>query len=204
MVDTVITLGSFAFREFEIPEFINFGGEQKLSVKELVGGTRIIDAMGSSNSDPQWSGLITGQDAMQRAMQLDAMRIAGLTVDFSVFSLKYQVLIASFNFKTERYYQIHYDITLKIVIDFNTINVNNNVIDFTTQTNNDLNSVNTLVKSINDPTLNANLLNVNTTFSAIPSEDQATPAQVNTATTAGTAMDQAAEDYLAAIEKAYF
>ncbi len=182
MVDTVITLGNFQFRDYEVPEYINFGGEQRLSVKELVGGTRIIDAMGPSDTDPTWSGLIMGTDAMQRALQLDAMRVAGQTLTFSIFSLSYQVIIANFVFKTERYYQIRYEITLKIVTDYNTVNINNNVTNFTGQINNDLSTVNSLGSSINDPTLNADLLNITTTFSDIPSVDQAPPDQVNDAT----------------------
>ena len=55
--DTVLTLGDFEFARYEIPEQITFGGDQRLVVHELVGGTRVIDAMGRADAPLEWSGL---------------------------------------------------------------------------------------------------------------------------------------------------
>ena len=180
MVDTVITLGNFQFRNMEIPEFINFGGDQKLSVKELVGGARIVDVMGPSHGDPQWSGLITGPDAMSRAQSLNAMRIAGRSLNFSVFSLSYQVVIESFVFKTEKFYQISFDIKLKVVTDYNQANTSNNTTDFTTQVNNDASSLTTLSNNLNDTTFTTSVTQLNNDLINTPSIDDANPTQINT------------------------
>lgn len=204
MVDTVILLGNFQFRDHEIPELINFGGEQKLAVKELVGGTRIIDAMGPSHGDPTWSGLITGSDAMQRASLLDAMRIAGQALDFSVFSLRYKVLIASFIYKPEKYYQVRYDITLKVIIDYNAININNNVVNFTGQVNNDLNSVKTLTSSINDVTLTTKIDNLSDVIDNTTSIEQADPQTVNQINDSATEGNQAIDNVLTNIHDSVF
>ena len=46
-----LTLGGVVFADFEIPDSINFGGEQVLSVHQLPGGTRVIDALGPSDAE---------------------------------------------------------------------------------------------------------------------------------------------------------
>jgi len=50
--DTTVNLGAFQFALFEIPEKIHWGGSQRTAVHELVGGKRVIDAMGRSDSRP--------------------------------------------------------------------------------------------------------------------------------------------------------
>lgn len=178
MVDTVITLGGFEFRNIEIPQSINFGGDQKLSVHELIGGQRVVDAMGPSDVDLSWEGLITGPDALQRALQLDGMRIAGQLLPFSVFNLKYNVFIATFSYSPERFYQVRYTITLKVVQDFYSANLKN-VVSFTNSITTDVNNINTLVTSINDPTTIAAVNQLNSDLNLTPIIENATAQQIN-------------------------
>ena len=46
MPDLILQLGDFQFQQQEIPESIPFGGEQALAVHRLVGGVKVVDAMG--------------------------------------------------------------------------------------------------------------------------------------------------------------
>ena len=61
-----ITLGSIVFQDFEIPQEMPFGGAHMLVVKKLVGGDRVIDAMGRDDAEKAWSGRFRGSAAEAR------------------------------------------------------------------------------------------------------------------------------------------
>lgn len=113
--DTSLVLGDFEFARFEIPERIQFGGDQKLVTHELVGGQRVVDAMGRSDMPLEWSGVFMGQNALERARYLDGLRVAGkeLLLTWSEFS--YFVVVQSFRCTFERAYKLPYSITCLVV-----------------------------------------------------------------------------------------
>lgn len=113
--DTSLVLGDFEFARFEIPERIPFGGDQKLVTHELVGGQRVVDAMGRSDMPLEWSGVFMGQNALERARYLDNLRVAGkeLLLTWSEFS--YFVVVQSFRCTFERSYKLPYSITCLVV-----------------------------------------------------------------------------------------
>lgn len=115
--DVTLKLGDFEFARYEIPEKINFGGEQQLAVHELVGGIRIVDAMGRSNAPVEWSGLFQGENASLRARYLDGLRIAGKPLELTWADFRYKVVIRSFLAEYERFYQIPYRISCVVVDD---------------------------------------------------------------------------------------
>jgi len=114
---TTLTLGTFTFATYEIPERINFGGSQALSVKQLVGGQRIVDAMGRLDDDITWSGLFFGSTAVLRARFLDGMRIKGLPLLLTWSQFSYNVVIKDFKPSFERTYQVPYSITCQVIQD---------------------------------------------------------------------------------------
>lgn len=116
---TFLTLGTVTFANFEIPERINFGGEQALSTKQLVGGKRIVDAMGAVDDDISWSGLMFESTATFRAQFLDQMRRTGLPYPLTWGQFNYLVVIKSFKASFERTYQIPYTISLTVIQDLN-------------------------------------------------------------------------------------
>ena len=115
--DTILTLGDFEFGRFEVPEKIGFGGDQALVAHKLVGGTRIIDAMGRDDAPLEWSGMFLGENALVRARHIDQLRIAGapLTLSWSEFS--YSVIIQSYRPDFSRYYEIPYRISCMVIED---------------------------------------------------------------------------------------
>ncbi len=115
--DTILTLGDFEFSRLEIPEKIPFGGEQHLVVHELVGGIRVIDAMGRQDAPLEWSGLFMGQNALERARYLDGLRIAGKSLVLTWDEFLYEVVIASFKADFERFYQVPYRISCTVLQD---------------------------------------------------------------------------------------
>lgn len=119
MSDTLVILGGVVFQAFEIPEKINFGGKQTLAVHKLIGGQRIIDAMGADPAPISWSGKFRGGAALGRAQSIDAMRITGLPVSLSWLGLTYSVVISEFKAETEKYYEVPYTVTCEVVTDPN-------------------------------------------------------------------------------------
>lgn len=61
MSDIVLVLGPIAFADFEIPERIRFGGNQRLAVHQLPGGRRVVDALGRDDGEICWSGVFTAR-----------------------------------------------------------------------------------------------------------------------------------------------
>ncbi|MGN6536407.1 MAG: hypothetical protein ACTHKQ_11850 [Mesorhizobium sp.] len=112
-----VVIGGIVLQDWEIPEHINFGGAQKLVVHKLIGGTRVVDAMGPDSSDVTWSGRFRGPDAMGRAQALDAMRAAGAQVPLFYLSTFLDVVVTTFHAEPERLYEIPYTITCTVVAD---------------------------------------------------------------------------------------
>lgn len=113
-----LTLGGIAFNDFEIPESINFGGQQRLAVHKLPGGARQIDAMGPDDADIRWSGRFRGSSAEQRGFTLDYMRRQGQQVLLAWGLHRYQVVIS--HFEADFQYgglEIPYSIACTVVLD---------------------------------------------------------------------------------------
>ena len=75
-----VSLGPVVFDGMEVPEKIASGGTQQLTVHRLMGGARVIDAMGPDDRSLDWSGIFRGPSAASRARQLDGLRSAGAQV----------------------------------------------------------------------------------------------------------------------------
>ncbi len=114
-----LKLGEVTFSNFEIPERINFGGAQALAVKQLVGGQRVIDAMGRVDDDISWSGLMFESTASFRAQFLDSMRMSGAPLALTWGIFNYLVVIKEFRANFERSYQIPYSITCTVIQNLN-------------------------------------------------------------------------------------
>lgn len=116
--NTVLILGGVQFQDFEIPTKIGpFGGKQKIAKNVLIGGQRVLDAMGYTPNVVTWNGRFRGGDALSRAGQVDAMARAGAVVSLFWGGLAYQVLIESFDPEPERTYEVPYKISLEVVDD---------------------------------------------------------------------------------------
>jgi len=113
--DTTLTLGDFEFARYEIPEHIGLGGKQRLAIHELVGGTRIIDAMGGSPKPLEWSGHFVGANALDRALYLDGLRVAGKPLALSWSALAFSVVIETFECDFLRCYRLPYRIVCEVV-----------------------------------------------------------------------------------------
>jgi hypothetical protein len=103
-----ITLGPLTLVAFEIPEFIAFGGRQRMAVHDLPGGGRMIDLLGPAESDLVFSGIFSGVDAGDRARALDALRLAGNTQPLSWDGNSFAAIIAEASFTYAKPWWIPY------------------------------------------------------------------------------------------------
>lgn len=117
MVDTVLKLGEFEFDNLEIPEAMPFGGDQRLVVHRLVGGARVVDAMGREDRNLDWSGIFLGPQALDRALFVDGMRVNGAPLALTWSEFRYTVAIARFDAVFARSYRIPYQISCLVVQD---------------------------------------------------------------------------------------
>lgn len=177
--DTILTLGDFAFSRFEIPEKIAFGGTQHVVKHEMVGGARVVDAMGRSDMPLTWSGLFQGESALSRARYLDTLRVNGGALLLSWSELRYRVVISDFRAEFQRFYQIPYSITCEVVEDLTVpvTTIANPGIDELIGA--DMNSALNLGSDIGDSPLSLALGTLNTAIKGVSSFAKATTSTIN-------------------------
>jgi hypothetical protein len=112
-----LVLGGISFAGFEIPNQINFGGKHNLVVHELIGGTRVLDAMGSKPDQIKWNGRFRGASAVARAQAIDELRISGAQVDLAWLNVFRTVVVVGFTAQTEKAYEVPYEVQCEVVND---------------------------------------------------------------------------------------
>jgi hypothetical protein len=112
-----VFLGGVQLQGFEVPESAPWGGEQALTLHKLIGGARVIDAMGVDDRAITLKGTFLSPDADSRALQVDVMRKAGQPVMFGYANHVYQAVIKSFAPDFERPDRVKYQLTLEILQD---------------------------------------------------------------------------------------
>jgi hypothetical protein len=117
MSNVALLLGQIAFQDFEVPATINIGGDQRLAIHRLLGGTRIIDALGREESDIKFSGVFSGDTATLRARAVDQMRVSGLPMTLTWDVFFYTVIIKKFEADYRSGWWIPYRITCTVVMD---------------------------------------------------------------------------------------
>lgn len=174
-----LTLGAITFANYEVPPSINFGGDQFLSVKKLVGGQRIIDAMGRNDDPITWTGRFRGSTGLFRARYLDNMRIQGAAIPLFYSQFNYTVVIRSFKADFQRFYEIPYQITVEVLQDntqpFNTLIP----VAYNDAIENMLIESEDLAAAILDPSVSSATALLATTLNAIPSISNADANTIN-------------------------
>ena len=120
--------GDFVFAGAEVPEKIAIGGEQMLTTHKLVGGLRVVDAMGPDDAALSWSGWFLGSadatgdlpdnsTATGRARFLDYVRRSGLPCTLTWGEFSYLVVVSKFSADYEKPYKVPFQITCEVVQD---------------------------------------------------------------------------------------
>jgi hypothetical protein len=178
-MSTSLSLGDVLFADLEIPEHMPFGGEQRLVVQELVGGTRIIDAMGRSDMPLEWSGWFMGENALSRAKYLDAQRIAGVSLPLVWSEFFYDVVIRRFEADFQREWMIPYRIVCEVVKDHSQPQTSLAGPSINDLIATDLSSANLLTGQIGNSTLTGLMGTVNSAISAVSNFASATASTIN-------------------------
>lgn len=111
----MLVLGSIVFRDFEIPEEIQFGMRQAKHVHKHVGGGRIVDAMGPDPEPIRWRGRFRGPTAPSRARACERLAGSGRQVGVSWGSFYYVVLVDLFEADYKSFREIPYHIECTVV-----------------------------------------------------------------------------------------
>lgn len=109
------TLGPVAFSGFEVPERIDIGGRQRLTVHTLPGGGRVVDAMGPDDAPIRWSGVFSGQNAAGRVRTLERLRRSGVQLLLAWDEWRYSVIIQGFQAEVTSSWWIPYRIELCVL-----------------------------------------------------------------------------------------
>ncbi|OYV32678.1 MAG: hypothetical protein B7Z80_26200, partial [Rhodospirillales bacterium 20-64-7] len=117
MSDVVLSLGGVAFRDMEVPEQIRFGGRQRVAVQQLIGGGRVVSALGIDDGLIEFSGIFSGADAVRRAQLLDAARALGAALPLTWDGFCYTVVIESFAAEYRKRSLIPFAIACVVVSD---------------------------------------------------------------------------------------
>lgn len=179
MPNVRVTLGDITFAGTEVPDRIPFGGDQALTIHKLIGGKRVVDAMGQDDMPMEWSGYFLGPTAMDRALYLDTQRSLGQSLMLTWDRLRYLVVIRHFEGSYEFPTRIPYRITCEVA--------ENQVQPVTTvapasiddQMTSDMNAANGYGSLIGDSALSTALGTLGTAISAVSTFANAAQSTIN-------------------------
>lgn len=195
---TTLKLGDFVFSGTEIPEAIPFGGDQAMVVHRLVGGRRVIDAMGRDDAPLEWSGVLFGAEALERARYLDWLRVSGRELDLSWSELSHRVVIRSFRARYLLANNIPYSITCEVVEQTSSPVTDAPPAGVDVFIAQDLQEAKRLADAIGDGPLSQALAQLDAAISAVSGFAQATQAAIGSVLAPIAAVQQRVETLLAA------
>lgn len=106
--------GYFVFTREEVPEHILQGGCQAVSVQRMVGGRRIVRAMGPDEDEITFSGLFAYQGTA-RSDFLDGLRRRGDLCTLTWDNRRLLVIVSAYRVRYEKPYELRYSISFTVV-----------------------------------------------------------------------------------------
>ena len=113
----MLVLGPVVFSGFEVPEQVALGGKQLLAIHRLVGGGRVVDAMGADDADVAWSGILTGADAPERLRLLEGLRRDGEAVELAWAGYRYTVVVRELQARVTGPYLVPYRLKCAVLAE---------------------------------------------------------------------------------------
>ena len=93
MQQYAIRVGPVGLKDFEVPNAVSFGGQQRVSVHRLFGGSRVVQPLGAELTTICFEGAFTGADADARFRAVDSLRISGEPVWLSWGNFRHAVIV---------------------------------------------------------------------------------------------------------------
>lgn len=158
---------SFAFARYEIPENINFGGEQRTVKHDMVGGTRVVDVLGAISDDIEWSGMFVGLQAVDRAKYLDGIRKDGRKWTLIWSKFRFEVILKSFKADFQQFHRIPYKLVFEVVSDLTKPVKNKPLPSLDQLTTDDFGMAGVLAADINDESISESLIAANAALAVV-------------------------------------
>jgi hypothetical protein len=117
MSGDVISIRGVVLQGFEVPERIVVSGGQRIAIHDLIGGGRVIDALGANAGAIEFGGTFSGDDAAVRAQILDAATALGVQVPLYWNSFFYMAVIEKFKFDFEKPWWIPFSLRCAVTLD---------------------------------------------------------------------------------------
>ncbi len=178
MTDCIVSIDNFQFQNMEVPEQIPFGGSQRVVVKNLPGGKRVVQALGREDDAMTWSGTFLGANALERSRYLDFLRAQGAQHILTWHEFRYLVVIRDYKPSFMRFYRLPYTITLEVIADLAQPVVAFPQPSVDAQMNADNNSAQGLGGLIGDGALSGLLSTLNSAITSVSSFAKATTATI--------------------------
>lgn len=115
--DFVMSLGTFNFYDFEVPEHIEGIIEQVVVLHKYPGGSRTVDAMGPQRGKFSFAGKLMGVAAETRRNDLEDLAAAGLPIMLSYSQRILSVIIVNCHTSFRRFWEVDYTLELEVVDD---------------------------------------------------------------------------------------
>lgn len=176
---TTLTLGGVIFGRYEIPERIPFGGEQRMNVHRLIGGKKVLDALGADPVNPEWSGFFIGPDAQARARQIKVLMDAGAPLSLTWSEQSYTVLIRSFRCEFELASRLPYSLAVEVITDNVAPGGATASADTTAQVNADITAVAASAATVGHSGLSSAVASIQSAMKKVQDFRTATVAQIN-------------------------
>ena len=93
MQQYAIRVGPVGLKDFEVPNAVSFGGQQRVSVHRLFGGSRVVQSLGAESNTICFEGAFTGADADARFRTVDSLRLSGEPVWLSWGNFRHAVIV---------------------------------------------------------------------------------------------------------------
>lgn len=117
MSGVAISLGGVLLQGFEVPEKVIISGGQRVAVHHLIGGGRVVDALGADGGEIEFGGAFSGDDAAIRAQLLDGATALGAALPLYWDSFFYMVVIETFKVNYEKPWWMPFELTCTVVLD---------------------------------------------------------------------------------------
>lgn len=127
----LFSIGQVVLHGWEVPEVLHSVGQQQVVVHNFIGGGRTVQALGEQPGPIRWRGKLVPQvryrneetketyevelDPLARALDLDAIRRTGDSVDFIYGPLQWLVVVEDFKFDIKNRNEIDYYISLVVI-----------------------------------------------------------------------------------------
>ncbi|MCA8013304.1 hypothetical protein LGM38_14730 [Burkholderia vietnamiensis] len=183
MPDITLSLGDVQFADTEIPEVIKVKTGQRSVVHKFVGGARQVDLLGADHEPIEWSGLLIGQNALDRALTLKGMTDAALPIFLAWSEFFYLVVVTGFDADYERDYQIPYQITCTVVQDMTTSPGQGASDSLDDLINGDMSTATSLASSIGDSGVSGAISTLGSAVSAVSNFAKAAKSTINSVLT---------------------